>query len=104
MKQASAIKCLSAIAHEGRLSLMRRLIVAGPSGMASGALAAAEDINATTTSAQLLVLANTGLVNSKRNGKQVIYHANFQRFQDLIAFMMEDCCTGADEKSGACNE
>ena len=95
MKQTFAIKCLSAIAHDGRLSLLRRLIVAGPPGMASGALAAAENMNATTTSAQLLVLANTGLVNSRRNGKQVIYQANFQRFQDLIAFMMEDCCAGA---------
>jgi DNA-binding transcriptional ArsR family regulator len=104
MKQASAIKCLSAIAHDGRLTLLRRLIVAGPSGMASGALAAAENMNATTTSAQLLVLANTGLVTSQREGKQVIYRANFQRFQGLIAFMMEDCCAGVSENSGGCDE
>lgn len=101
MKQSSAIKCLSAIAHDGRLSLMRRLIVAGPIGMASGALAAAEGMNATTTSAQLLVLANSGLVSSQRDGKQVIYRADFQRFQSLITFMMEDCCTGTVENSGA---
>lgn len=104
MKQASAIKCLSAIAHDGRLSLLRRLIVAGPSGMASGALAAAAGLNATTTSAQLLVLSNSGLVSSQRVGKQVIYHANFQRFQSLIAFMMDDCCAGTCEESGAGDE
>lgn len=104
MKQASAIKCLSAIAHDGRLSLMRRLIVAGPKGMASGALAEAEDNNATTTSAQLLVLSNSGLVNSQRVGKQVIYRANFQRFHNLIAFMMEDCCAETGEGSGTCDE
>lgn len=74
---------------------MRRLIKAGPSGMASGDLAAAEKINATTASAQLLVLSNTGLVNSQRKGKQVIYCAHYTRFQQIISFLMEDCCAGS---------
>lgn len=95
MNQATAIKCLSAIAHDGRLSIMRRLIKVGPNGMASGDLADAENINATTASAQLLVLSNTGLVTSKRDGKQVIYQARYDSFQRLISFLMEDCCAGA---------
>ena len=94
MKQSHAIQCLSAIAHDGRLSLMRRLIQCGPAGMSSGALAKTAKINATTASAQLLVLANSGLVTSTRDGKQVIYRANFSQFQNLTAFLMEDCCQG----------
>ncbi len=94
MDQSSAIQCLTAISHNGRLSLMRRLIKAGSSGMSSGDLAAAENINASTASAQLLVLSNSGLVSATRNGKQMIYHAHFNRFQKLISFLMEDCCAG----------
>lgn len=94
MKQDSAIQCLAAIAHDGRLSLMRRLIQAGPEGMASGDLAKAEKINSTTASAQLLVLSNSGLIRSKRAGKQIIYSAQYDRFQTLITFLMEDCCQG----------
>jgi len=95
MKNDIAVKCLSAIAHEGRLSLMRRLIKAGPDGLASGDLAQAEGINATTASAQLLVLSNTGLVRETREGKRVIYRAQFETFQNLLTFLMEDCCAGS---------
>jgi DNA-binding transcriptional ArsR family regulator len=94
MNQAIAIKCLAAIAHDGRLSIMRRLIKAGPAGMSSGVLAKAENINATTASAQLLVLSNTGLVSANRSGKRVIYQARYDSFQQLISFLMEDCCAG----------
>ena len=97
MKQKDAIKCLSAIAHDGRLSLVRRLIQAGPSGMASGDLAKAAAINTTTASAQLLVLANCGLVSRERRGKKIIYSAQYERFQQLIHFLMEDCCGGTPE-------
>jgi len=96
MDQAGAIQCLTAIAHDGRLSLMRQLIQAGPSGLSSGALAASQNINASTASAQLLVLSNSGLVSASRLGKQKIYRANFESFQKLISFLMEDCCAGAD--------
>lgn len=95
MKQVIAIKALSAIAHDGRLSIMRRLIQAGPQGMASGELAQAENINATTASAQLLVLLNSGLVSSTREGKSIIYAARYEAFQKLIGFLMEDCCAGS---------
>jgi len=94
MKQDVAIKCFAAIAHDGRLSLIRRLIKAGPTGMASGDLAKTEKIKTTTASAQLLVLANAGLIKSKREGKQVIYFADYRRFQQLTQFLMEDCCAG----------
>ena len=95
MKQTDAVKLLAAIAHDGRLSILRRLIVAGPQGMASGALAEAENINPTTASAQLLVLSNTGLVGSRRNGQKIIYHVRYECFQHLVSFLMEDCCTGS---------
>lgn len=94
MKQIQAIKTLAALAHDGRLSVMRYLIQAGPVGVSSGDLASAAKIGATTASAQLLTLSNAGLVKSQRRGRSVIYMANFDQFQSLISFLMEDCCSG----------
>ena len=74
---------------------MRRLIKAGPTGLSSGDLAAIEKINASTASAQLLVLLNSELISQTRDGKRMIYHANYTRFQHLISFLMEDCCQGS---------
>lgn len=73
---------------------MRQLIQAGPQGLSSGALASGQGINASTASAQLAVLSQSGLVSATRDGKQIIYRAEFARFQKLIAFLMEDCCAG----------
>ena len=92
MKQISAIKSLSALAHDGRLSLMRRLIQAGPEGIGAGELAAFANIGATTASAQLLVLSNAGLVNAKRSGRHVTYSTDYSNLRDLMAFLLDDCC------------
>lgn len=83
---------LSAIAHDGRLSLIRRLIQAGPEGMSAGDIARFAKIGATTASAQLLVLTNAGLVTSERRGRQVVYSARYDRMRDLLQFLMLDCC------------
>ncbi|MDA1076101.1 MAG: ArsR family transcriptional regulator [Proteobacteria bacterium] len=93
-KSRDVVTKLSAIAHEGRLSLLRRLIQAGPSGMAAGELSAYADIGAPTASAQLLVLSNARLVRSQRQGRQIIYFADYKQMTSLLAYLMEDCCGG----------
>ena len=108
MKISDATDCLSAIAHEGRLVLVRRLIQAGPTGISAGKLADFAGIGPTTASAQLLVLANAGLVVGRRNGRQVTYVANFERMRNLLTFLMLDCCGGEAEicspVANACNQ
>lgn len=92
MKQVDAVKKLSAIAHEGRLTLIRKLIQAGPDGILAGDLARTAKIGATTASAQLLVLTNAGLVKSERRGREVTYSACYEHIRDLMQFLMLDCC------------
>ena len=94
---AVSVKMLSALAHEGRLTLLRLLIQKGPEGLAAGELARRATIGATTASAQLLVLSNTGLVHSRRAGRQVIYAANFAAMEGLLGFLLQDCCCGRAE-------
>jgi len=89
-----AVDSLSALAHEGRLTLVRRLIQAGPSGVNAGELAQELGLGATTASAQLLVLKNAGLVQSKRSGRQIAYSVSYDKMATLLGFLMEDCCCG----------
>ncbi|MGI9324641.1 MAG: ArsR/SmtB family transcription factor [Pseudomonadales bacterium] len=91
---SDAVRALSAIAHEGRLTLLRLLIQKGPEGLAAGSLARAAQVNAPTASAQLLVLMNAGLVNANRQGRHIIYRAQFQAMSQLLGFLMKDCCGG----------
>lgn len=95
--QTDVIKALAALAHDSRLSLMRHLIQAGPDGVGAGQLAAFAKIGATTASAQLLVLANAGLVRSTRTGRQVVYCANYEALRGIMAFLLHDCCGSRKE-------
>lgn len=97
VKQFDAIKSLSAMAHDGRLTLLRRLIQSGPDGVLAGELASFAGIGATTASAQLLVLSNAGLVHSERHGRQVRYFADYENMRGLLSFLMEDCCAKRED-------
>lgn len=99
-----AVDKLAAIAHEGRLKLMRRLIKAGDAGMAAGDLARFAGVSATTASAQLQVLGNADLVSVRRSGRMMIYAANYQSMRDLLRFLMEDCCADRPEICGPLKE
>ncbi|HEX4294126.1 MAG TPA: metalloregulator ArsR/SmtB family transcription factor [Rhizomicrobium sp.] len=92
METGTAIKRLSAIAQEARLEVFRLLVKAGPGGMAAGDIARAVGTPANTLSAQLLTLANAGLVRARRDGRSIIYAVNFNAMRDLLSFLTEDCC------------
>ncbi len=97
MKSKDALAGLSALAHEGRIQLFRMLVWAGHDGMPAGQLAEAAGAQFTTTSAQLNVLANAGLVESKRAGRSIIYTANYKAIRELFGFLLTDCCQGHPE-------
>jgi DNA-binding transcriptional ArsR family regulator len=97
MEIKNAVSRLSALAHESRLDLVKRLIQAGPDGLPAGELARAAGLNFTTASGQLLVLTNAGLARSERRGRSVIYKADYTAMRDLIGFLMKDCCRGQAE-------
>jgi DNA-binding transcriptional ArsR family regulator len=92
-----AVLGLSALAHDGRLAIFRLLVRAGPDGMAAGSIARKLDTAHNTMSAQLLVLSNAGLVQARREGRSVIYTANYERVSELLQFLTKDCCGGRPE-------
>ena len=97
MESKLAVKRLSALAQESRLAVFRLLIKAGPSGLAAGEIARMLEIMPNTLSTQLSILSNAGLIGSRRDGRSIIYAADFEGMSDLLLYLMDDCCQGRPE-------
>lgn len=97
MDQPTAITALAALAQETRMTVFRLLIQAGPHGMTAGDVAAAAKAVPSTLSHHLALLERAGLITSVREGRSLIYAANYAGTRALLAFLMEDCCQGAPE-------
>jgi DNA-binding transcriptional ArsR family regulator len=97
MEPQAAVAALGALAHPGRLEVFRRLVQAGPAGLAAGEIARATGSLPNTLSSNLGILAAAGLVASRREGRSIIYTAGYERMRGLLAFLMEDCCAGKPE-------
>jgi len=97
MEFTPAVAALSALAHEGRLRIFRMLAPAGVMGLAAGEIARRLGVAPNTLSANLTVLSRAGLVRSRRQGRSIIYTAEYDRMRDLLGFLVEDCCGGSPE-------
>ena len=97
MKTQHAVRALSALAHEGRLAAFRLLVRAGSRGIPAGQIADRLKMPPSSLSSNLMLLSHAGLVTSERDGRSIIYRADFSAMQRLLAFLIEDCCDGAAE-------
>jgi DNA-binding transcriptional ArsR family regulator len=97
MEIDSAVSTLSALAHEGRLSTFRLLVQAGKDGLAAGEIARRLEVLPNTLSSSLNILSHAGLIRSRRDGRSIIYTADYDRMRLLLAFLLEDCCGGKPE-------
>lgn len=89
-----AIGALSALAQETRLKVHRLLVEAGPGGLPAGHIGEALGLAPATLSFHLAQLARAGLVRSRQNGRFVIYSADFENMNALVAYLTENCCDG----------
>lgn len=97
MEGKVAVDAFSALAHEGRLAAFRLLVWAGDAGLPAGELARLLDVPANTLSTNLGILSRAGLVSSRREGRSVVYAADYDGMSGLITFLMKDCCQGRAE-------
>ncbi len=95
MESKDAVGALGALAQETRLAAFRALVAAGPTGLAAGALSAKLDVPPPTLSFHLTALANAGLVTATRDGRSIVYAADFAAMNGLVGFLTENCCGGA---------
>ena len=103
MKSENAVEALGALAQEHRLALFRLLVQAGDKGIAAGAIAEALSVPNSSLSFHLTQLRNAGLILQERQHRSLIYRANYPAMNALVAYLMENCCAGADcDTAAAC--
>lgn len=95
MEKTDAIGALAALAQDNRLDVFRLLVQAGPDGMPAGAVAEALDLAPNTLTFHFDRLRVAGLVTARREGRSIIYAAQFTQMDALIGFLTENCCGGA---------
>lgn len=94
MEIPDAATAFAALGNERRLHVLRLLIEAGPTGVAAGEIARRLGVLQNTLSSCLSVLSHAGLVLSRREGRSIVYSAAYPRINDLLAFIVDDCCGG----------
>lgn len=95
MQSGEALDAFGALANEHRLGIFRLLVQAGPQGLPAGEIAEELDLPASSLSFHLAHLTRAGLTEQRRESRSLIYSANFDTMNGLIAFMTENCCGGA---------
>ncbi|MGM9513487.1 ArsR/SmtB family transcription factor [Roseateles sp. DB2] len=94
MEEQHVVRALAALAQAHRLKVFRLLVVAGPQGLTPGAIAEALEVPAATLSFHLKELSHAGLVTQERISRNVVYRAAFERMDELLTFLTENCCKG----------
>jgi DNA-binding transcriptional ArsR family regulator len=94
MEERQALASFGALSQETRLRIIRTLVVAGPDGMAAGAIAEKVEVSPSNVSFHLKELERAGLVSQQRESRSIVYTAGFETLAGLVRFLMEDCCAG----------
>ena len=94
LPEAHCIKALAALAQTQRLRAFRALVVAGNDGLTPGVMAPLLGVAPSALSFHLKELAHSGLVSSEARGRNLIYRANFEQMNGLLAYLTAHCCMG----------
>lgn len=94
MESNDAVAALLALAQESRLGIFRLLVEAGPQGLPAGQIAEQMGLPAATLSFHLAHLKRAGLIACRRDGRSLIYSADFNEMSRLVGFLTENCCGG----------
>ena len=100
MEPLEAAAAFAALSVETRLSLVRLLMAAGPTGLPAGDLAANLGLPPSTASFHLAALERAGLTQATRQGRQIIHAVRVAGIRQLLAFLTETCCGGRPELCG----
>ncbi len=97
MEKLDAVAALAALAQDNRLDVFRLLVQSGPAGLPAGRVAEALGLAPNTLTFHFDRLRSAGLVTVRREGRSMIYAAQFETMNTLLGFLTENCCQGAAE-------
>ncbi len=94
MESTTVIKALAALAQSSRLEVFRSLVVAGEAGLTPGALSESLGVAPNTLSFHLKELVHADLVTQERVGRNLVYRAQYDRMNAVLAYLTQNCCQG----------
>jgi DNA-binding transcriptional ArsR family regulator len=105
MEKTEAVAALAALAQGSRLDVFRLLVQAGSDGLPAGQIGDRLGLPGATLSFHLKELKHAGLVTFRRDGRSLIYTAEYDAMNALLAYLTENCCQGdtAVCSAGACD-
>jgi len=102
METSEVVLVLGALAQETRLDALRLLVEAGPEGLAAGEIARSLEVPPPTLSFHLRAMLHAGLVTAEREGRSLVYAADFETLRGVVGFLTENCCAaGPRRRRGA---
>lgn len=96
MEKSNAIASLAALAQDTRLDVFRLLVQAGPEGVPAGRIGEVLGLPSATLSFHLNQLRHAGLVSFRREGRSLIYTAEYATMNALLSYLTENCCGGTE--------
>ncbi|HEX3574020.1 MAG TPA: metalloregulator ArsR/SmtB family transcription factor [Rhodopila sp.] len=100
MEKSGALAALVGLAQETRLDIFRLLVQAGSDGMPAGQIGERLGLPSATLSFHLNNLKHAGLVTFRRDGRSLIYLAEYAAMNGLLAYLTENCCQGDTSACG----
>ncbi|MGE6440475.1 ArsR/SmtB family transcription factor [Psychrobacter sp. NPDC078409] len=97
MEITNAIASFAALSQDTRLKAFKLLVSHEPEGLPAGEIARQLSVPHNTMSAHLSVLARAGWVVSQRHSRHIIYRASLSHMDNVIQFLLQDCCAGHPE-------
>jgi ArsR family transcriptional regulator len=97
MEKSDAVAALAALAQDSRLDVFRLLVQAGPEGLPAGQVATMLKVAPNTLTFHFDRLRSAGLVTVRRDGRSMIYAAQFEAMNSLLGYLTENCCEGTSE-------
>jgi DNA-binding transcriptional ArsR family regulator len=94
MEDKYVIKALAALAQPNRLQIFRALVVKGGEGLTPALMAEQMGMPANTLSFHLKELMNADLISQERSGRNLIYRAQYDRMNAVLAYLSQNCCQG----------
>jgi DNA-binding transcriptional ArsR family regulator len=106
MDQSTAIVVLGALAQETRLAIFRHLTQTGP--QPAGRIGERFGLPLATLSFHLHALKQVGLLDCRREGRQLIYQTRCEVIAELMGYLTEHCCplptAGQDGEPSSCRD
>jgi DNA-binding transcriptional ArsR family regulator len=94
MEDKYVIKALAALAQPNRLQIFRSLVVRGSEGLTPALMAEALGMPSNTLSFHLKELMHADLISQERSGRHLIYRAQYDRMNGVLAYLSQNCCQG----------